>query len=71
MPQVRSIDGTFRALRGRVGDFIFRTRDNKIFVFYKPTKGRPISDPFPVHFREIAKVLNLEIVSKTSKSEHK
>ena len=71
MPQVRSIDGTFRALRGRIGDFIFRTRDDKIFVFYKPTKGRPVPDPFPVHFREIAKVLNLELVPKSSKSKRK
>lgn len=69
--QVRSIDGTFRALRGRIGDFIFRTRNDKIFVFYKPTQGRPVPDPFPTHFREIARILHLEIVPKTSKSKRK
>ena len=51
-----------RALRGRLGDFIFRTRNGKIFAFYKPKQGRFIPDPISVQLREITTKLNLEIV---------
>ena len=60
--QLRSKDGTITALSGRIGNFIFRTRNGKIFAFYKPKQGRSIPDPISVQLREITKSLNLEIV---------
>jgi len=61
--QVKSKDGTIRELRGRIGNFIFRTRNGKIFAFYKPVNNRPNPDPMPVQLREIMIYLNLEIVA--------
>ncbi len=60
--QVKSKDGTITAIRGRIGNFIFRTRNNKISVFYMPKKGRPNLDPISDQLREITTSLNLEIV---------
>ena len=45
--QLRSVDGNLRALRGRIDDFIFRTRNGKQKIYIredkprrtKPTKG--------------------------------
>ena len=64
--QLKSTDGNLRALRGRLGDFIFRTRNGKIFAFYKPKQGRFIPDPISVQLREITTKLNLEIVNRKS-----
>ena len=64
--QLRSVDGNLRALRGRLGDFIFRTRNGNIFAFYKPKQGRFIPDPISVQLREITTKLNLEIVNRKS-----
>ncbi len=64
--QLRSTDGNLIALRGRLGDFIFRTRNGKIFAFYKPVQGRCNPDAIPVHLREITTKLNLEIVNRQS-----
>ena len=62
--QLKSVDGNLRALRGHIGDFIFRTRNGKIFAFYKPTRDRLNPDAIPIHLREIATKLNLEIVKR-------
>ena len=62
--QLRSLDGNLQALRGRMGDFIFRTRNGKIFAFYKPDQPRSNPDAIPIHLREIATSLNLEIVNR-------
>ena len=64
--QLKSTDGNLHALRGRLGDFIFRTRNGKIFAFYKPKQGRFIPDPISVQLREITTKLNLEIVNRKS-----
>jgi len=64
--QLKSKDGNLIALRGRLGDFIFRTRNGKIFAFYKPVQGRCNPDVIPVHLREITTKLNLEIVNRKS-----
>ena len=61
--QLRSVDGNLRALRGRIDDFIFRTRNGKIFAFYKPIRNRLNPDAISVHLREIATLYNLEIVA--------
>ena len=51
-----------------IGNFIFRTRNGQISVYYKPVRGRSISVPMPVQLREIMTYLNLEPVnSKTAK----
>jgi hypothetical protein len=61
--QVKSKDGSIVALRGRFGDFIFRTfRSGKIFATYAPRQHRSITGPIPVHLRKQIKKLNLEIV---------
>ncbi len=65
--QLKSTDGNLRALRGKLGDFIFRTRNGKIFAFYKPTQSRLNPDAIPVHLREIATLYNLEIVERSKK----
>ena len=62
--KVKSKDGNILELRGRIGNFIFRTRNGQISVFYKPVRGRSISVPMPVQLREIMTYLNLEIVGK-------
>ena len=64
--QLRSVDGNLRALRGRIDDFIFRTRNGKIFAFYKPIRNRLNPDAISVHLREIATLYNLEIVNRKS-----
>ena len=64
--QLRSVDGNLRALRGRLGNFIFRTRNGKIFAFYKPVQGRCNPDAIPFHLRQITTKLNLEIVNRKS-----
>ena len=64
--QLKSKDGNLRALRGRLGNFIFRTRNGKIFAFYKPVQGRCNPDAIPIHLREITTKLNLEIVNRQS-----
>ena len=65
---LKSKDGSIRELRGRIGNFIFRTRNGQISVFYKPKRGRSIAVPMPVQLREITTYLNLEIISKPSKA---
>ena len=65
--QVKSKNGSIRELRGRIGNFIFRTRNNKIFVFYKPTQSRSNTDPMPVQLREIMNYLNLDFVNPKPK----
>ena len=65
---LKSKDGVIRALSGRIGNFIFRTRNGKISAFYKPKKNRSIAVPMPVQLREITTYLNLEIISKPSKA---
>ena len=64
---VKSKDGTFRELRGRIGHFVFRTRNGQISMTYAPTDSRPDPDAFSVRFREITKLLNLDIVTTKSK----
>jgi len=64
--QLKSVDCSLLALRGRLGDFIFRTRNGKIFAFYKPIHSRLNPDAIPSHLREIATKLNLEIVNRQS-----
>ena len=64
--QLKSTDGNLRALRGRLGNFVFRTRNGKIFAFYSPRDDRPNPDPISVQFREITTKLNLEIVNRKS-----
>ena len=66
--QVKSKDGTFRELRGRIGNFIFRTRNGKIFAFYKPVDGRSNPDPIPVQLREIAKFFHFIIIDKNERT---
>lgn len=63
--QVKSKNGTITALSGRIGNFIFRTRNNKIFVFYKPKETRSIPGPISDQLREITTQLNLEIVNES------
>ena len=65
--QLKSTDGNLRALRGRIDDFIFRTRNGKIFAFYKPIRNRLNPDAISVHLREIATLYNLEIVERSKK----
>lgn len=60
--QVKSKDGTITAIRGRIGNFIFRTRNGKISVFYMPKKNRTISGSISDQLREITNSLNLEII---------
>jgi hypothetical protein len=62
--QVISPDHTFKSIRGRIGNFIFRTRNGKIFAFYSPRDDRPNPDPISVQFREITSSLNLQIVNQ-------
>ena len=61
---LRSVDGNLRALRGRIDDFIFRTRNGKIFAFYKPIRNRLNPDAISVHLREQIEKLNLIIVDE-------
>jgi len=62
--QVRSIDGQFTRLSGRIGDFIFRTfKSGKICATYAPRQSRLDPESIPIHFREQMKDLNLEIVN--------
>lgn len=68
--QVKSKDGSILELRGRIGDFIFRTRKGKIFAFYKPRQHRSISGPSSVHLREITDKLNMIIVDEPKKRKH-
>lgn len=65
---VKSKDGTFRELKGRIGHFVFRTRNGQISITYAPTDFRSDPDAFSVRFREITKLLNLEIVTTKCKS---
>jgi len=61
--QVKSKDGSIVALRGRFGDFIFRTfKSGKIFATYAPRQPRPVSGPISVHLRKQIEKLNLQIV---------
>ena len=63
--EVKSRDGNITALRGRFGDFIFRTfKNGKMYATYSPVQGRSNPDPISVQLREIAKSLNLEIVGE-------
>ncbi len=56
--QVKSKDGSIVALRGRFGDFIFRTfRSGKIFATYAPRHPRVITGPISVHLRKQIKKL--------------
>ena len=61
---LKSKDGVIRALSGRIGNFIFRTRNGKISAFYKPKKNRSIAVPISVQLREITDPLNLIIVNE-------
>ena len=65
---LKSKDGVIRALSGRIGNFIFRTRNGKISAFYKPKKNRSIAVPISVQLREITDPLNLIIIDESSKS---
>ena len=61
--QVKSKDGSIVALRGRFGDFIFRTfKSGKIFATYAPRQPRSVSGPISVHLRKQIAKLNLQIV---------
>ena len=71
--QVISPDHTFQSIRGRIGDFVFKTYKNgKIFAYYMPRRGkrakpdpdqsRSNPDAISVRFREITDSLNLQIV---------
>lgn len=61
--QVKSKDGSIVALRGRFGDFIFRTfKSGKIFATYAPRQPRSVSGPISVHLRKQIEKLNLQIV---------
>lgn len=64
--QLKSIDGSITALSGRIGNFIFRTRNGKIFAFYKPKSGHcpSIVEPMSVQLRNITQALNLKIVKR-------
>ena len=66
---VYSKDGTFRELRGRMGHFVFRTRNGQISMTYAPTDSRADPETFSSRFREITKSLNLEIVPTKCKSQ--
>ena len=61
---LKSKDGVIRALSGRIGNFIFRTRNGKISAFYKPKKNRSIAVPISVQLREITEPLNLIIIDE-------
>ena len=66
--QVRSVDGRFTRLSGRIGDFLFRTfKSDKIFATYDPIETRVNPESIPVHFRKQMKDLNLEIVESTKR----
>ena len=64
--QLKSIDGTITALSGRIGNFIFRTRNGKIHAFYKPkassTQSRINTESISDQLREITNALNLQII---------
>lgn len=63
--EVKSRDGNITALRGRFGDFIFRTfKNGKIYATYSPVRPRSNIGPISVHLREQIKELNLEIVGE-------
>ena len=64
---VKSKDGTFCELRGRIGHFVFRTRNGQISMTYAPTDSRSNIETFSVRFREITKLLNLDIVTTKRK----
>ena len=72
--RVKCIGGTFRAISGRVGDFVFRAyEDETMLVFYQP-KGKRAKDlptldrewtdngPIMDRFQEIARMFHLEVV---------
>ncbi len=62
--RVRSKDGKFTRLSGRLGDFVFRTfKSGKMFATYAPIGSRVKPDAIPIRFREQMKDLNLEIVN--------
>jgi len=62
--RVRSKDGKFTRLSGRLGDFVFRTfKSGKMFATYAPIGSRVKPDAIPMHFRKQMKDLNLEIVN--------
>ena len=66
--QFKSIDGTITALSGRIGNFIFRTRNGKIHAYYspKPSSGHSRTNTVPIsnQLREITDALNLQIVEE-------
>ena len=69
---VKSKNGTFRAIKGRIGDFIFRTyKDGRISMYFAPAKHRTNPEPSSDQLREILKLLNLEPVTKQPKSKRK
>lgn len=62
---LKSKDGVITALSGRIGNFIFRTRNGQISAFYKPRQNRTNIGPISVQLREITDPLNLEIVDES------
>ena len=63
--QVKSKDGSIIALRGRIGDYIFRTfKSGKIFATYSPVFRREFVGTSSVLHREQMKKLNLIIVKE-------
>ena len=61
---LKSRDGVIRSLSGRIGNFIFRTRNGQISAYYKPRPNRTNVGPISVQLREITEPLNLVIVDE-------
>ena len=72
--RVKCIGGTFRAISGRVGDFVFRAyEDETMLVFYQPKGKRKAEDVSGMdrdwtenesvmsRFKEMAKLFHLEV----------
>ena len=72
--RVKCIGGTFRAISGRVGDFVFRAyQDETMLVFYQPKGKRKAEDVSGMdrdwtenasvmsRFKEMAKLFGLEV----------
>jgi len=69
--KVISVDKSIRAIRGRVGDYVFRTYHNSdIRVFYSPRPGKRTTPPLDPNkdyleiksrlYREILRPLHLQ-----------
>jgi len=69
--EIKSPDSTFRSIRGRIGNFMFRTyRNGKIIAYYKPKKKNTTgmdrdwteNGPIMTELKSITDSLNLKIV---------